>query len=99
MHWEINGTEGCLVVRAPTGHFQYGDVTIDGSGKGEKDFERLEIPESYWTVNGPRTGLGYTVAMAYDMICKDLRNGTSNACGIDDAIVLHKNLHAIELAA
>jgi hypothetical protein len=33
------------------------------------------------------------------MICKDLRNGTSNACGIDDALVLHKNLQSIELAA
>ena len=99
LHWEINGTEGCLVVKAPTGHVQYGDVTIDGIGNGAKEFERLEIPERYWPVSGPRTGLGYTVAVAYDMICKDLRNGTSNACGIDDALVLHKNLQAIELAA
>jgi predicted dehydrogenase len=98
LHWEINGTEGCLVVKAPTGHFQYGDVAIDGMGKGAKEFERLEIPERYWPVSGPRTGFGYTVAVAYDMICKDLRNGTSYACGIEDAVVLHRNLHAIESA-
>ena len=99
MHWEINGTDGCLVVKAPTGHFQYGDVTIDGTSKGANETQRLEIPEKYWSVNGPRTGLGYTVAMAYDMIANDLRNGTSHACCIDDAVVLHRNLHAIEMAA
>lgn len=99
MHWEINGTDGCLVIKAPTGHFQYGDVTIDGMRKGAKEFERLEIPEQYWPVAGPRTGLGYTVATAYDMIRKDMQSGTSHACGIADALVLHRNLHAIEMAA
>ncbi len=87
------------MVKALTGHFQYGDVTIDGISKGAKDFKRLEIPESYWPVSGPRVGFGYTVAVAYDMIGKDLHNGTSNVCCIDDALVLHKNLHAIQMSA
>jgi len=98
LHWEINGSDGCLVIKAPTGHFQYGDVTIEGSRQGVGEFQRLEIPEKYWIVNGPRSGLGYTVAMTYDMIEKDFRNGTSHACCIEDALLLHKNLHAIEFA-
>ena len=94
-HWEINGTDGDLVVRAPSGHFQFGRVEILASRSGADDLAELPIPQAYWPLAGNRAGLAYNVALAYAAIAGDLRTGASSAPTFADAVALHRKLQAI----
>jgi len=98
-HWEINGTKGDLLISAKTGHFQFGDIKIAGATKGAQRLEQMAIPDRYWTIQGPRTGVAYNVAIAYDRIRQDMLEGTSLAPTIEDAVALHRMLRSIELSA
>ncbi|UUZ62693.1 Gfo/Idh/MocA family oxidoreductase [Polaromonas sp. P1-6] len=98
-HWEINGTKGDLVISAETGHFQFGDIKIQGATKGGRLLEAMTIPDRYWTIQGPRAGVPYNVAIVYDRIRQDLLEGTSLAPTIEDAVALHRMLRSIELSA
>ena len=95
-HWEINGTDGDLIVRAPSGHFQFGRLEIRASMSGAKDLAELPIPQAYWPLAGHRASLAYNVALAYAAIASDLRNATGSAPTAADAVSLHRTLRAIE---
>jgi predicted dehydrogenase len=98
-HWEINGTQGDLVISAPSGHLQCGRVSIRGATAGEKVLSSLEIPAKYMTVAGDSGHLGYNVALAYAAIARDLRTGSRTAATFSDALVRHRSLRAIDTAA
>ncbi len=101
-HWELNGTEGDLVLTADrTGHIQLESLVLRGSQRGSELVE-LSIPASYLTVDvgfahsNPRA---YHVACQYAQILADLREGTQLAPTFADAVVRHRLLAEIESAA
>ncbi|KAB8180919.1 Gfo/Idh/MocA family protein [Microbispora catharanthi] len=76
--WEINGTEGDLVLTAPIGHLQLSPITIEGGRGTSTGLAPLTVPESY--VRVPRLDAhadapAYAVAHAYQRFLNDLREG------------------------
>lgn len=79
--WEINGTEGDLVITGGTGHLQFGQVTLHGARGEQENVEELSVPADYDLVPGligHRNEMSYTVAHAYAQILADLTNGTQH---------------------
>lgn len=96
--WEINGTEGDLVVTADAGHAQMFPLTIHGARGEEPSLSHLAVPESYkWTPGAD--GFAENVAQAFALLAGDLRDGTSNCPTFDDAVRRHRLLDAVERAA
>ncbi|WP_037575724.1 Gfo/Idh/MocA family protein [Phaeacidiphilus oryzae] len=81
--WEINGTEGDLLVTAPDGSLQLTEASLRG-GRGEAaELTELPVPERYFeevpAIAGLRGQPGYNVGAAYAQIGRDLAEGTSLA--------------------
>jgi hypothetical protein len=95
--WEINGTEGDLVVTAGSGHIQMAPLTLRGSRRGEAITE-LAIPQKYHVVDAsfadshPRA---YNVACAYATIATDLRDGTQVTPTFAHAVKRHRFLNDV----
>lgn len=99
LHWEINGTEGSLIVTGASGHLQYGDVTIHHLKPNACERALLSVPETY-----RRLGLNlspYTEAVRYNYadVVTDLREGRSLAPSFGDALVRHAFIDAVERSA
>jgi predicted dehydrogenase len=96
-YWEINGTEGDLVVTADSGHIQMSDLTIRGARKGH-EMDVLAVPAEYASVDrdfamkAPRS---YNVACAYAQIAADLLDGTTTAPTFAHAVVRHRFLDTV----
>ncbi|MBV2156629.1 Gfo/Idh/MocA family protein [Kitasatospora sp. SUK 42] len=78
--WEINGTEGDLVVTAPVGHLQLSPLTLQGGRGQATGVAPLPVPESYVRVPGLDPAVdsnAYALAHAYRQFLDDLREGTS----------------------
>ncbi|MET0188103.1 MAG: Gfo/Idh/MocA family oxidoreductase [Pseudonocardia sediminis] len=100
--WEINGTEGDLVVTAPSGHLQMVPVTIEGGRGDDTTLSVLPLPEGYARVPGldPVTDApAWAVAHAYGRFLQDLRDGTTTVPDFDHAVVRHRSVSALEKAA
>jgi predicted dehydrogenase len=97
--WEINGTEGDLVVRGDTGHLQYGQVEIAAASEPGGALAPMRIPDRFYRTPGDRKSLSYAVAEAYAQIAGDLRRGMSDAPDFADALRRHRTLATIERAA
>jgi predicted dehydrogenase len=85
--WEINGTDGDLVVSGPSGMLQVIPVQIRG-GRGGGDLSVLEVPGSYHRVAalaGQQDAPAYTVAHAYAQLLDDIENGTPTLPDFDRA--------------
>ena len=95
LHWEINGTEGTLMMRSDCGHFQFGRIELEASF-GIEPPASLPIPASYWPLTSDRESLAYNVALAYAAIRRDLQDGTCTAPNVTDAIALHRTLASIQ---
>ncbi|MDN5913883.1 MAG: Gfo/Idh/MocA family oxidoreductase [Pseudonocardia sp.] len=97
--WEINGTDGDIVVRGETGHLQYGRVEVllaEGAGS---PLAPRAVPDRLVDVALDAQSPGYTVAQAYAVIARDLRTGTTEAPTFDDAVARHRMLDTIRDAA
>ncbi|WP_217544762.1 Gfo/Idh/MocA family protein [Streptomyces sp. GbtcB6] len=73
--WEINGTEGDLVLTAPVGHLQLGPVTLEGGRSTSTGLAPLPVPESLVRVPGldaRADAPAYAVAHAYRQFLDDL---------------------------
>jgi predicted dehydrogenase len=92
--WEINGTEGDLVLTGDSGHLQMTDLSLSG-GNGKEQFGPLSIPERYFAAPGAPKGSAFNVAQAYAQFAEDPRSVPS----FDDAVVRHRMLEAIHEAA
>lgn len=96
--WEINGTEGDIRVLGPFGHVQLVPLVLKAARGAEKTFKTLELPNSY-RAGFPEDLVSGNVARIYASMASDLREGTRTAPTFADAVVLHRQLQAIELAA
>lgn len=98
--WEINGTEGDLLIEGVSGHIQMTPVTLKGARGSEKKVADLPIPAScLWAPRETPEGIPFNVAQAYVQVAEDMRNGTRNAPTFDDAVTRHRMIDAIVTAA
>jgi predicted dehydrogenase len=100
--WEINGTDGDLVLRGDAGAFlEYGQVQLFGAPRGPREISPLPTPDTYIEVPGlPEHGdLAFTVAHAYAQIVRDLNEGTAIHPDFQHAARLHDLLDSVEKSA
>lgn len=98
--WEINGTKGDLFITAGGGHPGVFELSIKGSNEAHKELETLEVPDSYFKFDRDKVkGPAYNIGESYLRLASDFNNGTHLAPTFDDALIRHKMLHAIEVAA
>lgn len=94
--WEINGSQGDLVITGDSGRLQYGDYRIRGSN-GAGGLEELPVPESYRMIGGcGPSDMFYTLAHAYAAMHGDITRGSRNVPTFADALVRHQMIEAIE---
>ncbi|MFJ9180858.1 Gfo/Idh/MocA family protein [Streptomyces sp. NPDC102360] len=100
-HWEINGTEGDLVVTGDTGHLQMGEYTIAGARGSDAGLAQLTVPERYFDpeLAELRGTAAYNVGAAYAQLRRDLADGTSVVPDFAHAVRHHRLLDRIERAA
>ncbi|MGW7516951.1 Gfo/Idh/MocA family protein [Streptomyces sp. NPDC054796] len=96
--WEINGTEGDLVVTGGSGHLQFGQVELRGSRGEEAEPRPLPVPESYELAPGLEGPAG-VVANAYVQLRADLAEGTHHVPDFAHAAAHHRLLDRIGTAA
>ncbi|MES2169520.1 MAG: Gfo/Idh/MocA family oxidoreductase [Actinomycetota bacterium] len=98
--WQIEGTEGSLLIEGPTGHLQHGDVTIRGAIDGGAELVELPVPERLDLAPGfARDDPAHAVANAYARLHSDFVAGETTVPGFDDALRLHGLLSAIHASA
>jgi predicted dehydrogenase len=93
LYWEINGTEGDLLVSGEWGYVHLGPVTVRGR-RGEDVLAELPVPERYVRVPALAGHEGeppYNVAHAYATL--------DDAPNFDDAVGRHRLLDRIVRAA
>jgi predicted dehydrogenase len=89
--WEINGTEGDIVVKAPAGNLWMAPVTLHDSRGSE-----LPVPASYEHVlAGQSASPAYNVGHAYWQLLQDISAGTSEVPSFSHAVRLHQLLEPI----
>ncbi|WP_166875158.1 Gfo/Idh/MocA family protein [Salinibacterium sp. ZJ450] len=98
LRWEINGTDGTIVVTAQTS-LQLSPLKIRGATAGESTLHELEIPASYVRADPSLPYVAATVAEALLVVESDLRHGTRFAPTFDDAVTRKVMLDALRRAA
>lgn len=97
--WEINGTEGDLMITADTGHLQMATTTIRGA-QGSGQMQELVVPSSYHLVEPTAlTPRAVNVANAYAQIHRDITDGKAVAPTFADAALRHRFLDRVEHCA
>jgi predicted dehydrogenase len=97
--WEINGTEGDLVIEADIGHLQFGQVTLKGATGEDEALAELPVPDKYKATAGEADHISYPVAQMYEGILRDLAEGTHIVPTFADAVKRHRMVEAIEVSA
>ena len=100
-HWEINGTEGDIVVTAPHGLTELCELEVSAARAGQA-LAKLETPaECVWAPagSGDRGGLSFNIAQAYAQLAQDLADGGSRVPTFADALRRTRMIDAIERSA
>jgi predicted dehydrogenase len=97
--WEINGTEGDLVITAAHGVVEMTELSVSGARKGEPLAPMATPEDCRWAPSGISEGVAYNVAQAYARIAQDLRDGGCRAPRFEHAALRHHMLAAIEESA
>jgi predicted dehydrogenase len=93
-HWEINGTDGDILVTSPAGYTGgMGGFRVQTAKPGGA-LADVDIPEAY--SEGLEAGLTQSVALSYRRLASDLRDGTRLAPTFDDAVELHRLIKEIQ---
>jgi predicted dehydrogenase len=98
-YWEINGSDGDLVMEANTGQFQFAKVRLHGARGREPLAEISFESEDRWVPASVPDGPALNVAQAYAHLAQDLRTGSRIVPRFEDAVVRHRMLAAIEASA
>jgi predicted dehydrogenase len=100
LRWEINGTEGDLVLTAANGNLQVADLELRGGRGAQTAVAPLELPEHLaHSPGGLAGGPGANTLREYAALARDLREGTHRVPDFDDAVRQHRLLAAIQEAA
>ena len=98
--WEINGTQGDLVLTAGIGIIQVADLKLEGGRDADASVGGLPIPHFYYDfapqapARRPRN-VGYL----YTQFARDLREGTHQVPVFVEATKRHALVEAIQLAS
>ncbi|MFI9576369.1 Gfo/Idh/MocA family protein [Microbispora rosea] len=79
MRWEINGTDGDLILSAPgpNGNLQVLDMTLEGGRGKDTTVAQITVPDRYFDpVPRTLTGPAHNVAQVYAAFARDVREGT-----------------------
>lgn len=95
--WEINGTEGDLVVTCPFGNIQPFTLELAGARQGAP-LARMPVPRCYQLVDGLEDP-AFNVAQTYRLFAQDLRGDTRECADFEDARALHALLDAVDNSA
>lgn len=99
-HWEINGTEGDLLITAGGGHPGVYEPLIKGASGKDEAMVELPVPERYYSISKELVpGPAHSVAENYARLASDLQHGTHLSASFDDALIRHRMINAIEKAA
>ncbi|MEV5982412.1 Gfo/Idh/MocA family oxidoreductase [Streptomyces sp. NPDC052114] len=101
-HWEINGTDGDLVVTGDSGHLQQAVLTVRGARGADTALAELPVPERHFDVPelADLRGLpAYNVGAQYAGILTDLTEGTAHAPDFAHAARRQRLLDAIGRSA
>lgn len=93
--WEINGTEGDILVSGDIGHGQFANMTIKAARNGDEDMKIMPVPEKL-TRGLPEGVVARNVAGIYALVAKDILTGSREAPSFADALSLHMLLDRIE---
>lgn len=99
--WQIDGTEGSLVVTGATGQLQFGAMTVHGA-RGSGPLEELPIPCRYERVLALRGNPADPVtamAHAYEAIRTDVTTGTTTVPDFAHALRRHRFLDHVAAGA
>ena len=98
--WQIDGSDGVLVIEGPTGHLQHGNVTIRGAIDGASALAEIPVPALLdLAPEFPREDPAHAVANAYERLYSDLASAEATVPGFDDAVRLHRFLETISDSA
>lgn len=101
-YWEIDGTEGTMVLSAEWALPEIFPLSLSAS-KGQAPIEKLEIPRSYAQATPELDGLvgtpAYNVGRTYASYASDLEEGTRLTADFSDAMVRHELIAALEASA
>jgi len=101
LRWEINGTEGDIVVTGAFGHVQLADLALRGGRGDDAALTPLQVPDRYNMVpelaGQPAPVLN--VGNAYAQLLEDLRTGSTVIPDFAHAAHRHRLLDQIETAA
>jgi predicted dehydrogenase len=98
--WEINGTDGDLLVTLDAPHIiQFARATLHG-GRGQgMQMAELPVPERYERVPalaGRQHDTAYTLAHAYEQLHRDITDGTHHTPDFAHAVRRHRLLDQIQ---
>ncbi len=98
--WEINGTQGDLVIRAGGGHIQMLPVTLQGA-RGSAALADMPAPAWFNPIGDLLAAQPFaaSVARAYAHLANDFRSAGQALPSFADAVVRHRMIEAIELSA
>jgi predicted dehydrogenase len=96
--WEINGSEGSLLLTGTGGHAQFVELTLTGARNDNDQLRKIEVPAA----DNPFPDVplrARNIAGVYKCMAQDLREGTRSAPSFDTAVANHQINAAIALAA
>lgn len=98
--WEINGTDGDLLVTGDSGHIQMIDLTLTGARDQDKAMKPIEIePKFSYVPPSTPPGNPFNVAQLYAQIAKCLKAEPNSAPTFDDAVRRHEMLQRVQQLA
>lgn len=98
--WEINGSEGDIIITADGGSPGVFPLTIKGSNDREKPMEVLPLPKKYLLKNLENLSIpAANVATNYARVAQDINDGTHLSATFDDAVIRQRMIQAIEISA
>lgn len=100
LRWEINGSEGDLVLTSSMGNVQVADLKLEGGRGEERIVHEIAIPPGYSElVTGVPAGPPSNIGQVYAQLAKDIREGTRVTLDFAHAAARHRLLEAIETAS
>lgn len=98
-HWQIDGTQGTLIMTAPTSSIQLSPITIRGARGMTAALQPLDVPPSYVRADPSLSDAAASVAEALIVAEQHLRDGGGHAPTLDDAVARKEMLDALRRAA
>lgn len=100
LHWEINGTEGDLVLTSDVGNLQVAPLILEGGRGDDAKVAELTVPGKYLDGEAAAvTGPARNVAELYAQFARDLAEGTHEAPDFAHALTRHRLIDAVESAS